>query len=104
MWQSVYYKHFEDDFESAFIHNAQVLPYAVACSDAEEQKALIRKLKRDGFQCVGADEDSLTLLINIEFRRWCKQPATFNSPVKNESALNTEQFLTKIYAPTLLNV
>ncbi|MDO4510417.1 MAG: hypothetical protein Q4B68_01190 [Bacteroidales bacterium] len=99
MWQAVYYRHFDARLESAFVHHVKSIPYCVACATDDELQALKLQLKKDGFTCVESEGDAHTILINLELKKWCKKPTSFNVDYQENTIHHTPEFITTIYTP-----
>lgn len=99
MWQAVYYKHFDEKLESAFVHNEKSLPYCVECVNENEFHSLKLQLKRDGFTFVENEGEDFKVLINLEIKKWCKRPSDIELVYKQDSILHTLDFIRKVYLP-----
>ncbi|MGM9868695.1 MAG: hypothetical protein ACI30R_03580 [Sodaliphilus sp.] len=96
MWESVYYKLFDEQQESAFVHNEKSLPYCVKCSSEADMLLLKRQLKHDGFRFVDCDGDGATFLVNLNIKKWCKKPTNIEVSFLGD-ALHAPAFFKGIY-------
>lgn len=96
MWESVYYKLFDEQQESAFVHTEKSLPYCVKCFGDADALRLKRQLKHDGFRFVDCDGDCNTYLVNLDIKKWCKKPLNIDVAYLGE-AVHASAFIKGVY-------
>lgn len=97
MWQDVYYEHYEEDEEGAYLEELKVLPYSVLCKDEEEKRKLCNLLRRHGYKGVGGNPGIKALLINTQFKRWCFYPKPAKMSCINDRNYTFEEICAILY-------
>lgn len=95
MWEEVYYKELNEDYEGK---GRKILPYAVKCKDKEELEAFIIYLEEKGFVCVEQIEGQKALLVNLELKRWCSWPKAAAMSCKNSKTYTVGEFKRLYYS------
>ena len=95
MWEEVYYKELNEDYEGK---GSRILPYAVICKDVNELAGFIKYLEDKGFCCVEQIEGQKALLVNMELKRWCTFPKACAMSCKDSKNYSVEDFKRLYYS------